>query len=96
MRSISHPGHPAAARPSSTRRDAFGLSRPVLLWALVLAVTMLSFYVHLLNEQMVRAQLPHTLPQPVLHAKAGGAPTGKARNGAPRATAPAERVATAR
>lgn len=32
------------------------MSRPMLLCAVVLAVTLLSFYVHVLNEHMLRAQ----------------------------------------
>jgi len=45
-----------ASRANKRRRDAFGMSGPVLLWAAVLAVTMLSFYVHLLNEHLLHAQ----------------------------------------
>ena len=38
------------------RRDAFGITSSMLLWAVVVALTLLSFYVHLLNEHMLSAQ----------------------------------------
>ncbi len=49
--------------PVAARRAAFvasppirAVSWPLLAWALVLVVTMLSFYVHLLNEQVQRGE----------------------------------------
>lgn len=35
---------------------AAALRQPVVLWALVVLVAMLSFYVHLLNEQVLRGE----------------------------------------
>ena len=40
----------------SPRRSREALRWPLLLWAVVLLVTMLSFYVHLLNEQIQRGE----------------------------------------
>jgi hypothetical protein len=56
MNTVFRAGRLVAEPARPARQDAFGLSRPLLLWAGVLALTMLSFYVHLLNEQMLRAQ----------------------------------------
>ena len=46
----------AAGRTGATRRPAPVLPWPMLLWAVVLLATMLSFYVHLLNEQVQRGE----------------------------------------
>jgi hypothetical protein len=62
----------------------------VLLWAVVLAVTMLSFYVHLLHGQVERAQVMRAAPQPVVQ-QAKAAVRGQA--GKQRRAPQAERVA---
>jgi len=103
MRTISRPDH-LASGPVPRRRDAFGVSGPVLLWAVVVALTFLSFYVHLLNEQMARARVPqavpHGVPEGVPNAvPQTGAAQAKAVQRATRAepaAAQAERLATAR
>lgn len=42
------------ARSAAPRRDAW--RQPMLLWALVMIVAMMSFYVHLLQSQVQRAE----------------------------------------
>ena len=49
---------PAAGLAATARRWAQQLRRmPLLLWSLVVAAALLAFFVHLLNEQVLRGQL---------------------------------------
>lgn len=63
--SIAIPASPRASRPASPTRAAAARTaraakpvrrQPLLWWALVMMVAMMSFYVHLLNGQVQRAE----------------------------------------
>ncbi len=60
-------------------------SGPVLAWAVVLAATLLSFYVHLLNEQMHRVAALRAMPAESRYVPAPGQ---AAKGGASRAPEP--------
>ncbi len=55
------------------RSDRRRRSRPLVAWALVLAATLLSFFVHLLNEQMHRVAALRAVPGGPAHGSSASA-----------------------